>query len=98
MKKTLPNAWTDDELLSIMDETCTWTVNGNYGRVLFLAMSLRAAAERAASFAKGGAKVRNICRQPSDNIIVITGQIEQLAKFTAPKEAPAAKKTEKAEH
>jgi hypothetical protein len=97
MKKTLPNAWTDDELLSIMDETCIWTVNGNYGRVLCVAMSLRAGVERAATFAQGGAKVQTVCRQPSDNIIVISQQILQLAKLIERKEVPVFTPTEKAQ-
>jgi hypothetical protein len=76
----LPNLWTDDELLSILDETSTWIINGNQDLVLCFSLSLRAALERAADFARSGATVYKICRQPGDNIVVMGPQVVHLIK------------------
>jgi hypothetical protein len=79
----LPNLWTDDELLSILDETGTWVISGNQNLVLCFSLSLRAALKRAVTYARSGATVSKICRQPGDNIIVMAPQVLHLIKTVA---------------
>jgi len=74
---------TDAELMTILDERSTWTVNGRQGRIHFLAMTLRAAIVRAAAFDPARPVVLELCRQPSDNLIVSAPQLHRLMKMVS---------------
>jgi hypothetical protein len=77
---------TDAELMAILDQKSTWTVNGRQGRIHFLATTLRAAIVRAAAFDAARPVVLELCRQPSDNLIVSAPQLHRLMKLVS---APA---------
>lgn len=87
MDNARSNCRSDEQLEAILNETGHWVVNGQQGRVLCFAASLRRALERASEFAASDAIVVAICRLPSDNIIVFSGQIERLVKRIATREA-----------
>jgi hypothetical protein len=74
------NFRTDEQLHAILPEAGNWVVNGQQGRVLGFAGSLRRAMERAADYAASGAVVVALCRLPSDNIVVQPDQIRRLQK------------------
>jgi hypothetical protein len=80
------NCRADEQLEAILCETGNWVVNGQQGRPLCFAASLRRALDRSAVFAASGAVVVAICRLPSDNIIVFPGQIERLRNIIAARE------------
>jgi hypothetical protein len=84
----LPNAWTDEELVAILDETTIWSVAGDHGLILNVSPSLRAALEKATFYSRSGVTVRRISRQPAENIIVLPAQIRQLARIIAGSERP----------
>ena len=87
---SLSDEWTDDELITIMDEPGTWIVSGQSGRHLCFTTTLRAAIERGSTFAQAGAIVTKLSRQPSDNIIVLPRQMRQLGKLISSMDVPTA--------
>jgi hypothetical protein len=83
------NTLTDKQLVSILDEPGTWVVTGRNGNQhLCFTLSLRAAIERGRTFARAGAIVHALCRQPSDNVIVLSPQMCRLAMLIAGSHVP----------
>jgi hypothetical protein len=72
---------TDGELMAMLDERSTWTVNGRHGKIHYLALTLRAAIVRSAAFDSERPVVMELCRQPSDNVIVSAPQLHRLKKL-----------------
>jgi hypothetical protein len=86
-----PNHRSDEQLEAILYETGHWVVNGQGGRALCFATSLRHAMERPIKYGISGATVVAICRLPSDNIIVFSEQIFRLRKFISERDLAPAK-------
>jgi len=84
-----PSRRTDDQLEDILCETSHWVVNGQAGRVLCFASSLRTAIEKATTYGASGAVVTTLCRLPFDNIVIFPRQIDRLRKAVAERELPA---------
>ena len=72
---------TDDQLLTIMDQTVDWTVNGRAGCVLGTSHSLRDALQAVFQYEAASHHVFAVCRQPGDAIIIFREQIERIAKM-----------------
>ncbi|MGD0433653.1 MAG: hypothetical protein ABSA58_21435 [Acetobacteraceae bacterium] len=72
---------TDGELMAMLDERSTWTVNGRHGKIHYLALTLRAAIVRSVAFDSERPAVMELCRQPSDNVIVSAPQLHRLKKL-----------------
>jgi hypothetical protein len=73
----------DEQLLTIMDQTAKWTVNGRAGCVLRTLPSLREAIRVVFGYEAAGQPVFAICRQPGDAIILFREQIARLAAADA---------------
>ena len=69
----------DEQLLTIMDHTAKWTVNGRAGCVLRTLPSLRDAIRAVFEHEATGQPVFAICRQPGDAVILFREQIARLA-------------------
>ena len=70
----------DAQLLGILDEIATWRVIGERGTVLFRVPSLLEAIKAAVTHELQGFPVRAIAREPDNNVIVFSGQLERLAQ------------------
>jgi len=77
------NSASDDDLMAMLDENAIWTVNGRQGRIHGLAMCLRDAVQRVASFDSSRPQVLELRRQPSDKLIVPAPQLYRLLKLGA---------------
>jgi hypothetical protein len=71
---------TDDQLLSMMDQTAEWTVNGRAGVPLGTFGSLREALRAVFRNEAEGLPVFALCRHPQDDIVVFREQMERLAE------------------
>jgi|HubBroStandDraft_1064217.scaffolds.fasta_scaffold96842_1 hypothetical protein len=68
----------DEQLEAMFFETGHWVVNGQRGRVLCFAASLRHALERSAEYALSGTPVAAVCHLPFHKIVVSLEQIDRL--------------------
>jgi hypothetical protein len=80
------NRRSDEELVAILTETGTWTVNGRNNAPLCTTLSLRHAVKRAATFTLRGQKVTALTRRPLEDIVVFQGQMDRLFEFVRDKD------------
>ena len=74
MPNRTSNRRADDQLAAIFGETGSWMVHGSDGRVLAVAASLGHAVEKAVEFETANQRVVAVARQPSEDIVVFSGQ------------------------
>jgi hypothetical protein len=79
---------TDEELLTMLDESAVWTLNGRLGRIYCLSMNLRDALDQAATIESSRPAVMELRRQPSDKIVISAPQLHRLKKIAAGLERP----------
>jgi hypothetical protein len=75
---TAPSRRTDNQLLSIMDETADWVVRGRGGKALGLRHSLREALRAVFGYESASQPVFAVCG-PGDTIVIFREQMTRVA-------------------
>ena len=74
-----PRSRTDEQLQAIFLETSAWVLY-SAGDVLCMSASLQHGIEKAIEYAAAGRQVTALARQPREDIIVFSEQIERLGQ------------------
>jgi len=72
---------TDDQLLTVLDQSAIWTLYGRGGREIGRLRSLREAIRATISFETDGHRVSAVCQQPGDSVILFREQIARIASM-----------------